>query len=114
MSTKRRSKFTLSPKPPVSPQRGAPPKIRTVPAVRDVPKVQARQSPPAPTSPPPAGEQIEEEDIFEDDEQVIEGSIKLPRAQLELEYTATLQEHDLLLNQLAGLLEELMVTIPAD
>jgi hypothetical protein len=80
-----------------------------------VPKVQTRQSPPLSPSPPPLpSEQIEEEEIFEDEEPVPEGSIKLPRAQLELEYTAALQEHELLLNQLAGLLEELMVTVPAD
>jgi hypothetical protein len=38
----------------------------------------------------------------------------LPRAQLELEYRTALQEREMLLNQLAGVLEDLIVTVPAD
>jgi hypothetical protein len=33
---------------------------------------------------------------------------------LELEYVAVVQERELLLNQLAGVFEELMVGLPAD
>jgi hypothetical protein len=111
---KRRSKFTLSPKPATSPRRPADLKRRTIPTVHDAPKVQTRQSPPLPPPQPSPGEQIEEEEAFEDDKPLPEGGIKLPRAQLELEYTAVLQERELLLSQLAGLLEELMITVPGD
>jgi hypothetical protein len=36
----------------------------------------------------------------------------LPRRQLLLEYSGVLQERDLLLHELAGLLEELMAAVP--
>ena len=55
----------------------------------------------------------EEEEIEEENPEDIQRA-GLPKAQLELEYTAVLQERELLLNQLAGLLEEKMVTIPTE
>jgi hypothetical protein len=105
---KRRSKFTLSPRPAVSPKSSKP---RLAPPKRESPKIQIRAAPPPPppASPPPA-DAVEEEEVFEEEPV----PIKLPRAQLELEFTAVAQERELLLNQLAGLLEELMVTVPAD
>jgi hypothetical protein len=65
------------------------------------------QSPPSP--PPPE----EEEEIIELTP-VDPNRSGLPRIQLELEYRACLQEREMLLNQLAGVLEELMLTVPAD
>jgi hypothetical protein len=59
-------------------------------------------------SPPSRGEEESEGEIFfeEDAENDLIG---LPRAQLELEYAAALQERELLLHTLADLLEKKMV-----
>jgi hypothetical protein len=102
--SKQRSKFTLGPKPATA----APPfpKKRLAPAKRDVPKQQKRTTAVLNV---PADEAEREDDPAEDS-----FTVKLPRAQLQLEYDAILQERELLLNQLAGLLEGLMVSAPAD
>jgi hypothetical protein len=102
---KRRSKLTLGPRPVVSPK---PSKVRLAPPKRESPKIQARAAAP-PSLSPPAADAVEEE--------VFEGEpipVKLPRAQLKLAYVAVVQERGLLLNQLAGVLEEFMVSVPAD
>ena len=99
----RRSKFTLGPKPADS--ISASPKKR-IPKFES-PKIRGTQEPPKDAD---DHEEQEEEEISEED---IKRS-GLPRAQLELEYTAVLQEREMLLNQLAGLLEEMMVAIPGE
>jgi hypothetical protein len=79
------------------------------PSKTRIPKIQARAAAPPPLLSPPAADAVEQE-VFEDEPI----PVKLSRAQLELEYGAVVQEWKLLLNQLAGVLEELMVSVPAD
>jgi hypothetical protein len=60
---KRRSKFTLGPRPAVSPK---PSKVRPAPPKRESPKIQTgAAAPPLPLS-PPAADTVEEE-VFEDE-----------------------------------------------
>jgi hypothetical protein len=94
----RRSKFTLGPKPATSPTSS--PKKHLPKS--DLPKV---QKPPVVLAP-----EEEEEDL--DDDAGPGDRYGLPKQQLELEYAAVLQERDMLLHQLAGLLEELMAAVP--
>jgi hypothetical protein len=91
---------------------GVPQAVESAPAPpkREPPKIQARAAaPPPPLSLLDVGA-VGEEEVFEDEPI----QVKLPRAQLELEYVVVVQEWGLLLNQLAGVLEELIVSVPAD
>jgi hypothetical protein len=99
---KRRLKFTLGSGPAVSPK---PSKVRLAPPKRESPKIQAHAAAPPPLSLPAV------DAVKKDDEPI---PVKLPRAQLELEYVVVVQKRELLLNQLAGVLEEFMVSVPAD
>ena len=98
----RRSKFTLGPKPADSPT--ASPKKRL--GKFESPRIRKIQEPP---------KELSDEDIEAEEEEMGEDDMKrigLPRSQLELEYTAVLQEREMLLNQLASLLEEMMIAVP--
>ena len=98
----RRSKFTLGPKPAESPT--VSPKKRI--GKFESPKIRKAEEPPKEDS---------DEEIHEEEEELGSEDMKrigLPRSQLELEYTAVLQEREMLLNQLAGLLEEMMIAVP--
>jgi hypothetical protein len=79
----------------------------------ETPKIQQKHAPTSPES-PESSPRLEEDEDETDLRPVDSDRAALPRAQLELEYRAALQERELLLNQLAGVLEDLMVTVPAD
>jgi hypothetical protein len=83
---KRRSKFTLGARLAVSPK---PSKVCPTPPKRESPKIQARAAAPPPPLSPAAADAVEEE-VFEDEPI----PVKMPRAQLDLEYVAVVRERE--------------------
>jgi hypothetical protein len=104
----RRSKFSLGAKPSAA----APALPRKRLPRYDAPRVQPKPASEAPESRCSAAAGAEEDEAETDLRPVDAERAALPRAQLELDYRAALQERELLLNQLAGLLEDLMATAP--
>lgn len=94
----RRSRFTLGPKPTdVSPYSPSKTRTQTSPTKRSAQKKSEEVT------------KEEEEDFIDNDEEDDNNkSYGLPRSQLELEYTAALQEREMLLTQLSKLLEDKM------
>jgi hypothetical protein len=94
------AKFTLGPRASGGLARAAP---------KRAPKIDVAKSRAAPSQ-----ADLAEEEYSPEPELALPGRKGLPRAQLELEYKAALQERELVLRELAKCLKDLMVAVPPE
>jgi hypothetical protein len=92
------AKFTLGPRPTASSPRAAP---------KRAPKIEVTRSRAASTQ-----ADVAEDEYLPEPELALPERKGLPRAQLELEYKAALQEREVVLHELGKCLKDLMVSVP--